>query len=300
MRNLISVKQLNKKEIENILDEAAKMEKSLKSRKKLNLLFGKVVACLFFEPSTRTRLSFEAAVLRLGGQVISMENGGVSSSVFKGESIEDTIRIVQSYADVLIMRHPQNGAAEQAVKVAKVPFINAGDGGNQHPTQGLLDLYTIKKRLGRLDNLSLAMGFDPKHSRTIKSLCELLSMYKNNEIIFICPKELDQPKNILLDLKKRGLKISVKRNLEEVLDVDILYLNRLQNERFSSQKEFEKLRHKYCLTAKMIKNKKALVMDPLPRIDEITQDVDELPNAIYFEQAQNGLYIRMALLSMLG
>ncbi len=300
MKNLISVSQLKKADVQRILALAEKIEKSKKQNKVRESLKNKVVACLFFEPSTRTRLSFETAALRLGARVVSMENGSESSSAFKGESITDTIKIVNGYADFIVMRHPKDGSAEIAAKAAKVPFINAGDGGNQHPTQALLDAYTIWKKFKRLSNLRLAFGFDPKHSRTIKSLCQILSLYDNNSFTFICPKQLDPPKEFLDKLKKSGVQYKIERDLEKVLDSDILYLNRLQGERFASKKEFEQLRHKYTLRAAMLKGKKSLIMNPLPRIDEMEEKVDDLPNAIYFEQAHNGLYVRMALLQMLS
>ncbi|MDE2312450.1 MAG: aspartate carbamoyltransferase, partial [Patescibacteria group bacterium] len=178
--HILEAKQFSRPQIEALLAASAKMEQALKRGQKLNHLSGKVVACLFFEPSTRTRLSFEAAALRLGGQVISMESGLVSSSAFKGESLEDTMRMVQSYADCVVVRHPRAGAVQDMATVAAVPVINAGDGGNQHPTQALLDLYTIKKELGRLHNLNIAFGFDPKHSRTIRSLALLLTHFSGN------------------------------------------------------------------------------------------------------------------------
>ena len=298
MKNLVSVSQLDKNSLAKIMSLAKKMEDAVKRGRVKESLKSKVVACLFFEPSTRTRLSFETAALKLGAKVVSMENGSESSSAFKGESITDTMEMVNCYADLIIMRHPKDGIAEIAAGAAKPGFINAGDGGNQHPSQALLDFYTIWKRFGRFSNLEVAFGFDPKHSRTIKSLCKLLSLYPGNTFHFVCPKQLDPSPEFLKFLKSRKTKFSVVRDLSQVLGSDILYLNRLQNERFKSQAEFEKLRHKFCLTAKMLKGKKALVMNPLPRIDEMEPAVDKTPNAIYFEQAQNGLYVRMALVEM--
>lgn len=299
LKNLVSARQLNIKFVDEILKQAAKMESAVKAGKILKDLSGKIVACIFFEPSTRTRLSFETAVLRLGGQVISMENGSVSSSAFKGESLHDTIKIVQNYVDAIVMRHPVDGSAKIAAEVATVPLINAGDGANQHPSQALLDIYTVYKKFHRLNNLKFAIGFDPKHSRTEKSFCELLLLFGKNEFTFICPKALEPPKELLKKITAAGATFKITQKLEDGLNKDIFYTNRLQEERFSSKGEFERLRHQFRLTRGMLKNKKVLIMNPLPRIDEMEPEVDQLPNAIFFEQAKNGLFVRMAILKML-
>ena len=251
---------------------------------------------VFFEPSTRTRLSFETAALKLGAQVISAENAAYNSSAYKGESIEDTTKMICSYADVVVMRHSKEGAVNQAGSVAKKPIINAGDGGNEHPTQAVLDLYTIKKHLGHLDNLNIAFGFDPKHSRTIRSLALLLTHFKNNHFTFVCPKALNPTLDFLEDMKNRGASFEITDNLSKFKEYDIFYANRLQGERFKSKKEFEKYRKALVITKVLAQGSKTLILDPLPRIDEIEQAVDDLPNAAYFDQAQNGLYVRMALL----
>jgi len=296
MKNIISASQFEKKDLEKILARARIMEKEYKSGKVKKLLKNKIVACIFFEPSTRTRLSFEAAALRLGAQVISAENAMQDFSVYKGESIEDTTKMLCNYADIVIIRHPKEGLVDRAASVAKKTIINAGDGGNQHPTQALLDLYTIKKHLGRLDNLNIAFGFDPKHSRTIRSLALLLTHFKNNHFTFVCPEVLNPSPKFLEDLKKRGANFKLTDNLSKFKEYDIFYANRLQGERFEDQKEFEKYRKMLTIDKSLVQGSKTLIMDPLPRIDEIENAVDDLPNAIYFDQAQNGLYVRMALL----
>jgi len=296
MKNILSVKQFTKSEVEKILKRVVVFEKQCKSGKVKQLLENKIVACIFFEPSTRTRLSFEAAALKLGAKVISAENAMENSSSHKGESIEDTTRMLSSYADIIVIRHPKEGTLDKAAQVATKPLINAGDGGNQHPTQAILDLYTIKKHLGRLDNLNVAFGFDPKHSRTIRSLALLLAHFKNNKFTFVCPKALNPDPKFLEDLRGRGAKFELVDNLSKFKEYDIFYTNRLQEERFEKRSEFEKYRKALILTKNLVKGSKTLIMDPLPRIDEIEVAVDDLPNAIYFDEAQNGLYVRMALL----
>lgn len=296
MKHILSANQFTKEEIEKILERAIVMEKECKEEKVKKLLLDKIVACIFFEPSTRTRLSFETAALRLGAQVISAENAAANSSSYKGESIEDMTRMIQSYADIFIMRHPKEGMAIRAAKVAKKPVINSGDGGNEHPTQALLDLYTIKKHLGCLDNLNVAFGFDPKHSRTIRSLALLLTLFKNNHFTFICPPALNPAPELLEELKKQGASCQLAEDLSRFKEFDIFYVNRLQEERFEDKNEYEKYRKLLIIKKDLVEGTKTLIMDPLPRIDEIETQVDDLPNAIYFDQAQNGLYVRMALL----
>ena len=296
MKHIISANQFTKADLENILARASVMEEQYKSGKVKKLLEDKIVACIFFEPSTRTRLSFETAALKLGAQVISSENAMQDFSVYKGESIEDTTKMLCNYADIIVMRHPKEGSVDHAAAVSKKPIINAGDGGNQHPSQALLDLYTIKKHLGRLDNLNIAFGFDPKHSRTIRSLALLLTHFKNNHFTFICPKALNPSPEFLEDFKKRGADFKLTDKLSKFPEYDIFYANRLQNERFEDKNEFEKYRKALVITKALVQGSKTLILNPLPRIDEIEIAVDDLPNAIYFDQAQNGLYVRMALL----
>lgn len=298
MKHILSAKQFNKSQIEEILREAEKMERQCAAGKIEKVLRDKIVACMFFEPSTRTRLSFETAALKLGAGVISAENAMENSSAHKGETIEDTARIVCNYADILVMRHPKEGMPERAAAVASKPVINAGDGGNQHPTQSLLDLYTIKRHTGRLDNLKIAFGFDPKHSRTIRSLAVLLTHFSNNSFTFICPPSLNPTADLCQELKDRDAAYQILDSLESFNSYDVFYANRLQEERFQHREDFEKYRKTLVITKFLVKDSKTIIMDPLPRIDEIENDVDKLSNAVYFQQAQNGLYIRMALLKM--
>lgn len=296
LQHFLSSKQLTEGTLqEELLSLCAQMNKDYKAGNLEASLEGKVVACLFFEPSTRTRLSFETAALRLGAKVIDMQSPS-SSSTTKGESLEDTIKIVNGYADAIVMRHPEEGAAERAAKVSEVPIINAGDGGNQHPSQTLLDLYTIKKELGRLSDLKVAFGLDPKHSRAIKSLALTLSKHKDNSFTFISPEILKLPADLVAELKNNGAEVKESEKIEDALGTDIFYINRLQEERFENKQDFEDNRKKLTLTKAMLEGKKTLVMDPLPRLDEMEKAVDDLPNAIYFKQAKNGLYARMALL----
>lgn len=297
-KHLTSATQLTPDVVEAVFSVADEMEKMYTNDKRSDLLKDRVIALLFYEASSRTMLSFQAAVQTLGAGMILAE-GKEMSSLKKGESIEDTIRMVAGYSDLVVMRHPEAGSADKAANVSHVPFINAGDGGNEHPTQALLDLYTLKKELGKLDNLHIAFGFDPKHSRTIRSLAKILSQYPGNRFTFIAPPTLKADSSFLEELKTAGVDVSETENLEEGTDADVLYLNRLQEERFSDHKEFETLRNEYQLTAAMLKGKTTLIMDPLPRVDEIATDVDELENAAYFRQARNGVPVRMALLAMM-
>ena len=297
MNHILSGKQFTEKNLLNkIFAKASEFEQAMGGAGMPKALEGKIVATLFFEPSTRTRLSFEAAALRLGAQVISVENAKASSSNVKGESLEDTIRMVNAYADLVVLRHPEAGSLERAAKVSSTPVINAGDGGNEHPTQALLDLYTIKKELGRLENLKVAFGFDPKHSRTIRSLAKLLAIFPNNTFTFISPKGLEPLPDLLEELKALGSKVEFLNSISGIGSADVIYVNRLQEERFENALEFEKNRKLFVLKPEHLENSKAVVLDPLPRVDEIDISVDTLTNAKYFEQVKNGLYVRAALL----
>ncbi len=298
MKNIISARQFKKEDVEKILATAEKMEQECKSNKVQKLLTDKIVACIFFEPSTRTRLSFETAALKLGAQVISAENATANSSSYKGESIEDTTRMLCAYADVIVMRHPKEGILENASKVATKPLINAGDGANQHPSQGLLDLYTIKKEHGRLTNLNIGFGGDLLNSRTLKSLVPFLRFYEGNKFYFISPKELKLPKEFIQELKDANVEFKEMQSLEEALpDLDVLYMTRVQKERFANLADYEKVKDLFILKKSHLKNLKnnAIIMHPLPKINEIELEVDADPRADYFRQAQNGLYVRMAL-----
>jgi aspartate carbamoyltransferase catalytic subunit len=296
-RHLTAIRALGRDGVERILDVAGEMEGVL-AKGGDRRLEGKILASLFFEPSTRTRLSTEAAMRRLGGSVISV-SGAEGTSLTKGESLEDTIRMAASYADIICMRHPQEGAADRAAAASSVPFVNGGDGGNEHPTQSLLDAYTVRKELGRLDNLHVAFSCDPKHSRTIRSLALILSLYPGNRFTFISPDSLRAAPELLKDLRASGVECAESADLRDGLDADILYMNRLQKERLGGGEDAAALTKAYRLTADLLKGKKVLVMDPLPRIDEIAPDVDALQNAAYFREAANGIPVRMAILALL-
>lgn len=298
MTNILSTKQFKKSDIESILSRATILEGELKKGTVEKLLTDKVIACVFFEPSTRTRLSFEAAAIRLGANVISVENALVSSSAFKGETIEDTARILSCYADAIVMRHYMAGAVERASLVSTKPIINAGDGPNQHPTQALLDTYTIRKEFKRLDNLSIVFVGDLKNSRPLHSLMPILMFYPNNTFYFISPKELVIPEDLRQELKDKNIKFIETQNLEETLPkVDVLYMTRVQKERFQNIEDYEKVKDLYLLKGEHLKllKKETIIMHALPRVNEIDPAIDNDKRACYFRQAQNGLYVRMAV-----
>ncbi|MFA7682100.1 MAG: aspartate carbamoyltransferase [Candidatus Peribacteraceae bacterium] len=296
-QHLTSTKQLSREDTDAILAVAAKMEKVLQKGGN-DMLAGKILAALFYEPSTRTRLSFEAAMQRLGGRVISAV-GMQFSSLYKGETIEDTITVIGQYADIIVMRHPEQGSADIAASVSPVPFINGGDGPGQHPTQALLDLYTILKERGTLDNIHITMVGDLKFGRTVHSLSFLLGLYNNVRFTLVAPKELQMPEKVTSFFDEKGITYSQTENLEDGLDADVIYMTRVQQERFEDPAQFERLKLKYILTANHVKDRTITVMHPLPRIGEINPEVDALPNAAYFREARNGVAIRMALLAML-
>lgn len=295
-KSLISIQDFSKDEILHILDVAQEFE----ANREQNFLAGKVVACLFFEPSTRTRLSFEAAVNRLGARVIGFPDNRNTSQT-KGETLEDTIKIVSNYVDMIVMRHPMAGAADIAASVASVPVINAGDGANQHPTQTLLDLYSIKKTQGRLEGLEIDMVGDLKYGRAVHSLVDALRLF-NPRFTFTSPEELDMPKKYLEMLDKEGIPYRQVDRIEDGIDTcDILYMTRVQQERFPDMDEYNKVKDVYRLTASMLDGVKPgmKIMHPLPRVNEIATDVDETPYAYYFQQAGGGMYVRMAIISYL-
>ena len=259
---------------------------------------GKIMATLFYEPSTRTQMSFQAAMLRLGGSLIGFDNPS-NSSVAKGENLKDTIKIVSTYSDILVMRHTQEGSAKAAALCADCHVINAGDGGHLHPTQTLTDLLTLKCELGRLDNLTVGLCGDLKYGRTVHSLVKALSCFPNNKFVLISTPSLALPGYIKDVLKGRGAEFTEVNTIDEAIKgLDMLYMTRIQRERFDSEEEYFKQRDVYCLTkAKMEYAKRdMIVMHPLPRVNEISQDVDDNPRAYYFEQARNGLYARQALI----
>jgi aspartate carbamoyltransferase catalytic subunit len=237
-------------------------------------------------------------MLRLGGSVITAE-GIQFSSLYKGETIEDTMEMVSNYADIIAMRHPEAGSADCAASAAKVPFINAGDGPGQHPTQALLDLLTIQRECGKIDGIRIAMVGDLRYGRTVHSLSYLLGLYNNIHFTLISPKELTMPEKVTSFFQEKGITYVEGDAIEQGLDCDVMYMTRVQQERFADRSEYERLKLQYVLTAALLKNKKTIVMHPLPRIGEIATDVDALPTAAYFRQAHNGLLVRMALLAML-
>lgn len=274
------------------------MQGVIEQQGRTDTLNDKVVALLFFEPSSRTMLSFQAAAQRLKAGPIFAQNVA-TTSFEKGESIEDMIRVVAGYSDIIVMRHAQPGSAQIAADASALPFINAGDGGNEHPTQAIIDAYTIYSHRGRLDNLQLVFGYDSLQSRSIHSLTRLLAQYPGNKFTFIGPEALFPSTATLEELTCLGVECETIDRATPINDVDIIYLNRLQEERFSDPDLFEENRRKYRLSREDIENSEALILDPLPRIDEIATDVDDLPNALYFKQASYGVPVRMALLTAL-
>ncbi len=292
----------DKRILGELFKNADEMEKACKSGSCPQTMKGKVMATLFYEPSTRTRLSFESAMTRLGGSVIGTEAASYFSSAVKGESLPDTIRIVDNYADVIVLRHPQEGSSRIASEFSMVPVINAGDGAGQHPTQALLDIYTIKKELGSLDNLSVVMVGDLLYGRTVHSLTYLLAQQEGITLSFVSPEQLRMPREIINYLKRKNVPSEETSSLNGVAGkADTLYMTRIQKERFSTEAEYLKLRGCYviCRETLNIMKKKAVIMHPLPRVDEIAGEVDSDPRAAYFRQAENGLYVRMALLNMI-
>lgn len=293
-RSIVSIADYSREKIQYLLDMAAEFEK----QPNRELLTGKVVATLFFEPSTRTRLSFETAANRLGARVIGFSDPKATSSS-KGETLKDTIKMVANYADVIIMRHKLEGAALYASEVTDIPIINAGDGSNLHPSQTMLDLYSIYKTQGTLENLNIYMVGDLKYGRTVHSL--LMSMRPYNPTFhFIAPKELEMPEEYKMYCKQNNIKYVEQRDFTEqtIADADILYMTRVQRERFTDLMEYERVKDTYILRAEMLAHCRAnmKILHPLPRVNEIAYDVDESQHAYYFEQAQNGLYARQALI----
>lgn len=293
-KSLVSINDYNKEDILRILETASKF----KSNRNRDLLQGKVCATLFFEPSTRTRLSFETAVNRLRGRVIGFSDAGTTSSS-KGESLKDTIMMVGNYADIIIMRHHLEGAARYASEVSPVPVINAGDGANQHPTQTMLDLFSIYETQGTLDNLTLTIVGDLKYGRTVHSLIHGLS-YFNPTFNFVAPDELKIPDKYKEFCDKKGIKYReyTEFSPEAIQSADILYMTRVQRERFTDLMEYEKVKNVYVLNNAMLDGSKDTlkVLHPLPRVTEINQDVDDNPKAYYFQQAENGVYARQAII----
>jgi len=296
-RDIVSIKDFTREEIDYILKISDEMEKYVKTGSEL--LKGKIMATLFFEPSTRTRLSFEAAMKKLGGECIGFSSAE-GSSVAKGENLSDTIHVVENYCDVIVLRHPLEGAAKFAAEVATVPVINAGSGAEEHPTQALLDLFTIKREKNRIDGLKIALVGDLKYGRTVHSLAYALSMY-DVDLYFVSPELLRMRKSVLHDLKERDITFHEYTKLDDIIsNIDVLYVTRIQKERFSDPAEYEKVRGTYKITLETLKDAKEdlIILHPLPRVEEIDPAVDNTPFAKYFKQTYYGLLLRMALLAL--
>ena len=296
-KHIISIPELNRAELELIIETAAR----LKAEPNPTLLKNKVVASCFFEPSTRTRLSFETAIQRLGGTVVGFDSPGNTTLVNKGETLSDSVQVITSYVDAFVMRHPQEGAARLASEFSNgVPVINGGDGANQHPTQTLLDLFTIHETQGRLDGINIAFVGDLKYGRTVHSLTQALSKFNDVKFFFIAPEVLAMPDYICEELDDAGISYSLHNNMEDVIpELDILYMTRVQKERFD-ESEYVHMKAAYILTANMLESARdnLKVLHPLPRVDEITVDVDKTKYAYFFQQAENGVYARQALLAL--
>jgi aspartate carbamoyltransferase len=298
-KDVISVKQFNREDLEYIFAVSHEMRVMVERIGTFDLLKGKILANLFYEPSTRTSSSFTAAMERLGGSLIPI-NEVRYSSVSKGESLPDTVRTLECYADVIVLRHPEVGSAAMAAKAARKPVINAGDGIGEHPTQALLDSLTIKEELGHIDCLTITMLGDLKFGRTVHSLARLLSLYKV-KINYVSPEILRMPSEIIQELNSKGVEQEEHTTLENVLpDTDVLYVTRVQKERFSDLADYEKVAGAYVIDTEVMEaaKERMIVMHPLPRVTEISMDFDDDPRAAYFRQMEYGLYVRMALLAM--
>lgn len=296
-RDIISVKDFSRSEIDYMLDTASAMEPIARSRS--TMLQGKILATLFYEPSTRTRLSFESAMTRLGGASIGFAEAEIAS-VKKGENLADTMRVVENYADIIALRHPLEGAARLAAEFAQVPVINAGSGAEEHPTQALLDMYTMKKELGKIDGLNIALVGDLRFGRTVHSLAYALSLY-DVKLYFISPELLRMRREVLDTIGER-IKVVETSSLDEALPkLDVLYVTRIQKERFPDAAEYTRVKGSYKIDAATLKNtkKEMIVLHPLPRVDEISPEVDSTTHARYFQQVWNGIVMRMALLALI-
>lgn len=295
LKNIISIKDFSKGDIEYILKLAEEMEPIARSQEKSSALSGSILGMLFYEASTRTRLSFETAIKRLGGSAVGFAEAG-TSSVTKGENLTDTVRIVGEYTDALVIRHNMEGTARYVAEMVDVPVINAGDGAGQHPTQTLLDLYTMKRILGDIEELHVALVGDLKYGRTVHSLSYALTMF-GAKMSFVSPPELKMPREILHDLAAAGVSVQETEDIRDVLNyADVLYVTRIQKERFPDPQEYLKIKGAYTIDSKLLKGSEAIVMHPLPRVDEISHDVDNTPYGRYFQQAFYGVPVRMALL----
>ncbi|HET7037036.1 MAG TPA: aspartate carbamoyltransferase [Thermomicrobiaceae bacterium] len=301
LKNVLAVEQFDRALLDELFAHADEMRQVIASGGS-DRLRGKILATLFFEPSTRTRLSFESAMARLGGAVLSAENARETSSFAKGETIEDTARIVAGYADALVIRHPEEGAPARAAAVVEMPVINAGDGSHEHPTQALLDLYTMRHELGRVDNLRIAMVGDLKYGRAAHSLALLLTQTRGTELTLVSPPNVRLPESVRETLTSAGVSLRDEPNLMQVVPrVDVLYVTRVQRERFRSAEDYAEARGRYVIDEAVMAalNPAAILMHPLPRVDEISPRVDHDPRSVYFREAHNGVYVRMALLDWL-
>ena len=299
LQNLISIHDLDRETIDHILDTASKMEDVAVNRSKD--LDSKIMAVLFFEPSTRTRLSFESAMLRLGGGVLGFAEAGVSSAGGKGETLADTIRTVERYADIIVIRHPLDGSARVAAEFSSIPVINAGSGSEEHPTQALLDLYSIKKMKGKIDGLSISLCGDLKYGRTVHSLGMGLSHY-DVKIKLAAPQLLRMKPAIIEQMKKSGADVVEVETVEEaVKDVDVIYTTRIQKERFPDVREYDKVKDRFRITVNdvALMREDAIILHPLPRVDELDPEIDKTPHAKYFDQVYNGVVLRMAVLKLI-
>ncbi len=298
-KDILTTVGMKKNEIIEVLGVSAKMEGIVRNERVSTLLQDKVVAVLFLEPSTRTRLSFETAVKRLGAKTITVSDAKTSSGA-KGETLTDMAKTVEGYVDCIIVRQPTVGGAQIMADAVDIPVINGGDGAGQHPTQALLDLYTMQKERGNLEGLKVAMVGDLKYGRTVHSLTYALSPFNPKEYVFCAPDALQIQESVVNDMKAKGISCIKTASIEEALEADVLYMTRIQKERFEDLSEYEKLKGSYVLTREILLkgNKGITIMHPLPRVDEISSDVDDLPNAAYFRQAHNGVYVRMALLAL--
>ena len=297
MESIISMNDMSKEEILNILELARKIDET-PDDEKLKFLYGKIIATLFFEPSTRTKMSFESAAQRLGAQVLQLPPVE-QSSLKKGESFRDTIKMVEAYSDLIVVRHPLDGAARLADETSKRAIINAGDGSNQHPSQTLLDVYTILEEKGSLENLEIAFVGDLKYGRTVHSLVKALTHF-NPKIYFIAPQILQMPQYLLDELDKNNIKYEVLEDFRDCLDkIDVFYMTRIQKERFPDIEDYEQVKGIYVINKENILGKckdDMIILHPLPRVDEISTDLDDTKHALYFKQARNGIPVRQAMM----
>lgn len=306
---VLSVEQFSREDLSQLFAVADRMKRIKEQNGSTDILRGKILANLFYEASTRTDSSFSIAMKRLGGEVHNIV-GVQFSSVSKGETLGDTVRVLSGYADVIVLRHHEKGAALEAARaihaqrhklqLSPIPLINAGDGVGEHPTQALLDVYTIKQKLGRLDNLTIGLVGDLKHGRTVHSLAKVMSLYDNTRLIFVSPDALKMPQDLVEQLKARGVEVSEAADIMEVAQAaDVWYITRVQKERFENEAAYKAVSNSYQVTLETVAamRQEAIIMHPLPRVGEISEEVDDLPQAVYFEQTTNGMYVRMAILA---